>query len=154
MDRKGNIAFLMLPLVALMTCTLGIFSYLSLDDDFGDSSANIASMASEINVMQDYIESSAKLIVKEYAAAGLEADSIREAASRLDLHLEGQGNFFSRLQNGEFTVTRSGELIRLEVKDIFIQERAGAEGENLWERRWDLVLEASSDGEFIRFINK
>jgi hypothetical protein len=154
MDRKGNIAFLMLPVVALLACTLGIFSYLTLDDNFGENSANLASMASQVNVMQDYIESSAKLIARDYAVSGMTADSLRESASRRDLHIEGEGNFFSKIQNGDFSVSKSGDTVLLEVKDVFIQARAGKEGENLWERRWDVALESGPNGEFIRFINK
>jgi hypothetical protein len=151
MNSKGNLAFGLLPVVALLACSFAIFSYINLDDKFAANSQNISKMSSEVNIMQQYIESSAALIIEDFIKTGFTPEALRQSAAKRDLHLEGQGNFFSKIENGEFKIGRNGDKVILEVDDVFVQSRAG---DSLWKREWDLRAEATINGEFIRFINK
>jgi hypothetical protein len=151
MNNKGNIAFAFLPIIALIACTFAVLSYLNLDDNFLETSQNISKMSSEVNVMQQYIESSSSLIIEDFIKQGFTPEVLRQSAQKRDLHLEGQGNFFSKIENGEFKISRNGNKVILEVDQVFVQARAG---DSLWKREWNLRSEATINGEFTRFINK
>ncbi|HVY01247.1 MAG TPA: hypothetical protein VHA12_00595 [Candidatus Nanoarchaeia archaeon] len=151
MNNKGNIAFAFLPLIALIACTFAALSYLNLDDNYAAASMNISKMSTDVNVMQQYIESSSSLIIEDFIKQGFTPDVLRQSAEKRDLHLEGQGNFFSKIENGEFKITRNGNKVILEVEGVFVQSRAG---ESIWKREWNLNTEATINGEFTRFINK
>lgn len=151
MNNRANLAFILLPVVALIACTLGIFSYITLDDNFGQQSMNIAQMSSDVNIMQQYIDSSASLMIEDFIKGGFTPETLRQSALKRDLHIQGEGNFFSKIENGEFKIYRNGDLVILEVEGVFIQSRAG---ENLWKREWTMNVEAGINGEFTRFINK
>jgi hypothetical protein len=151
MNNKGNVAFALLPVIALVACTFATLSYLNLDDNFIEKSQPIADMSSDVNIMQQYIESSSALIIEDFIKQGFTPDILKQSAAKRDLHLEGQGNFFSKIENGEFKISRNGDKVVLEVDGVFVQAR---NGESLWKREWNLRTEASINGEFIRFINK
>lgn len=151
MNNRGNVAFGLLPVVALLACTFAVLSYINLDDNFSLESQRVAEMSSQVNIMQQYIESSSSLIIEDFIKNGFTPDVLKQSAEKRDLHLEGQGNFFSKIQNGEFKIARDGNKVILEVDGVFVQARFG---DSLWNRQWDLKTEAGINGEFIRFINK
>ncbi len=151
MHNNGTIAFTLLPVIALVLCGAALFAFLNLDGSIGDKSQEFARLSSELNIMRQYIESSAKVIVSDYAKTEATAEALQASAEKHNLHIQGQGNFFTKIEQGEFRISRSGNLILLEIDGVFLQSR---QGQHLGKSAFNLVLEADAKGEFIRFINK
>lgn len=151
MLRRANLAFNLLPLIALLLCGMALFSFLNLNDNLRQPSKELASLTGDLNVMQQYIEASAKLIVADCKLKAFSQDCIQESARRHDMHLEGQGNFFIKIEEGSFEISKSGNFVIFKVPGVFIQSRQGS---HMGQRNMDLALEADENGVFIKFINK
>jgi hypothetical protein len=151
LNTRANIAFNLLPIIALLLCAMALYAFFNLDADINQPSQELALMSAHLGVMQQYIETSAKIIVADAASHGFTAASVQESARRHDLHLEGEGNFFIKIEQGEFKIDKSGNFVILAVDGVFIQSRQGS---NFGQRNLDIKLEADPSGEFIKFINK
>lgn len=152
MNKRGAVIGLNLLLLLSVVLSVAVLFAIALHgSSFGDLAKNNEEMIKQSQVIQDYIESSSKLIMYESAKSGFTRESVIKSAEKYNLHLVGQGDYFDKIERGDFIIETQGSSTVLEVNEILFFTQV--EGSSI-KRIYDLSIETDLNGEFIRFINK
>lgn len=151
MNRRGAvIAIYLTVVVAIVLSALALFNFLNHGDVFGKRTQNNEYVIEQQISMHNYIESVAKISMKESSNKGFTKEAIIDSVYKHDLKLYGQGNFFDKIKNGEFEIIEKNGNKLLKVEGILIYSQSDRSS---IKRVFDLEIETDSNGEFIRFIN-
>jgi len=155
--KKGQIPILMLFLVAIILVITALFSFFGFSGDFGDNSALVSRTIAGAEFGQDYVASSAKLIVGETIMAQGDKREFMRIANGKDLGIQEAGNFFGKIRDGDFVFESTGGDVRpeirqyvqsykLEIKGLFSRS---SYGNNEIKRNYDLCMIFRSDGSYL-----
>ena len=148
MKRKGNVAIIMLVIVALVASTATLLAFAGSGKNFGNQSEQISEVISELNFNHNYVFKTSEIIGREAVkSAGDFKGSFREITNNMDLRIEGMGNYFGKVRNNDFKFEREGENYVLEVNGLFVQ---AARGENSIKRNFDIKMKFDKNGELIK----
>ena len=152
MDKRGGVLGIgLLPWFALAVCLASLIVFISYDSNFSDQTKEVSSAIKTIDFNQQYIISTAYLSVKEISLVGITKDNFRNAALKHDMHIDGQGNFFFNIDQGNFNLDKNQEGYLLTIPSLFVS----ADTDTIKiKRSFDLSIQFNDNGEFIRFINK
>ena len=103
-------------------------------------------MIEEVEFSQQYIYTQARLFVREtlLSCASCSGEKLKEkfmvlaADKEENFRYSGAGNFYGKIRNGEFEIDREGEILKLEIDDLFVES---ASGYNKIRREFSLSVE-------------
>jgi len=156
MNKRGDIATLLLPLVALAFSLMALFSFLSFDKSFENNSREINEMMNEADFAKQYVLKMAELILRDSINCNSNVygdickeqmrERIMAIASKRDLEYYGAGNFFGKIRTDDFLITEGEEGYIFDIKGVFVQSKRG---DNNIRRDFDIVFEFDSSGKLI-----
>jgi hypothetical protein len=129
MNRKGNVAYAILVIVALAAAIVGLMVILSFDSGSSKISGSFAQLSFEIGFNQAYQQKTVQLIFDESLAKCGECDlqmlkeSFKINAKGREREDERYGNLFARIRNGEFTLNEKEGVVELKIENIFTTSR-------------------------------
>lgn len=153
MRKKAQIATALMVIVAIGLSAAALFAMLSFKSDFVFKSAEMEKITYQINFLNDYILEQSKVFAKETITACAECspEQIAAKAKQFDANhkarSDSEGNFFAKLRNNEFTLTKNNNIYTLNVKDVFVQTQSSY---NTLKRNFDICQEFNSQGDFIK----
>ena len=153
MNKKGQVAFLMLFLVAIILVVSTAFIFIGFSSDFNDLSLSNSKMLSNIEFGESYVISTAKLVAMESATSASSTSNLKakfqELADKKDLQVYEAGNFFGKIRSGDFSFNKKDlpfiSLYVLKIpekaetqidKKLFVQAEAG---NNTMARYFDIL---------------
>ena len=153
MNRKGQIALVLLPIVALVFSGVALFSFVSFDDSFETQSSEISEMISDVELSEVYIFKIVEISAREVIGSGssnLKNDFKEEIAKR-DLRTIYSGNFFGLVRNDNFEFYKVGESYILKVEGVSLFSKKEF---NSMRRNFDLEIEFDSEGNVHNKLKK
>ena len=150
MSRRGNIAIILLFVVALVLVVATLMTFVSFKNEYGDSSRLFSETLGEAAFNQQYVEKSAELYGREAILSGGDVKAkFIEIATQHDLRLQGMGNFFGKVrngQNGQFTFEKQDKGYLLEITGLFVQATRRA---TVIKRNFDISLKFDEQGKVL-----
>jgi hypothetical protein len=148
-SRKGQVAILMLFLVAIVLVIAALVSFAVFDRKFDNGSVLNSYAMSDVSLGYGYVFATSQILAKEAILSG-NADlkfKFKELASFRGKGIEQAGNFFKKISEGDFAFALTGGEYKLEVKGLFVQS---SYGNNEIRRNYDLCLVFGLDGNYLR----
>jgi hypothetical protein len=150
-NRRGAvIALYMTVVVAIVLSAAALFNFLNHGDVFGQRTQNNEQVIEQTILAHEYIEGTARIIIADSVSKEFTKEAIIESANRNNMHIVGQGNFFDKIANGEFTITQENGKNRLKVENVLVYSQSG---KSSIKRTFDLEVEITLATNEIRFIN-
>ncbi len=149
MSRKGQIAILMLFVVAIVLVIASLVSFVNFPRDFGDRSILVSRAIAGVQAGEDYVVGISKIITKETISrkSDIPQTDFMEVANRKDYGVQEAGNFFGKIRNSDFEFSMiSGEKYLLKIEGLFVQAEYGF---NLIKRNFDLCMLFDKDGNYL-----
>ena len=148
MNKKGDVATIMLPIVALVMAIATLTAFVFFDRSIENKSLEISHVISEVEFDQSYVLSQAELIGQEVVNSK-ESDlrsSFVNIAAKKDIRVDNSGNFFGKIRSGEFSFIKNGENYVLKIDNLFVQAKRG---ENTIKRSFNLIVTFNKSGTII-----
>src|SRR3989304_15110 len=104
MNRKGQVAFLMMFLVAIVLVVSTMYIFISFSGGFSDLSLQNSMALSNVEFGSSYVTSNAKIAAGK-AILSTDPDKIklfRSETAKLDLQVYEAGNYFKQVSEGKF----------------------------------------------------
>jgi hypothetical protein len=152
MNRRGNLPEVVLMISAIVLTVLGLIVFASFSGGFAEKSKEYSSMIDKANFNERYIIERAKFVSTETINCTLsefcgEMDMKKRysrIAEKRDLQIDGQGNFYGKVRNGDFKFARGdeGEYL-LNITQVFVSAESGAATErtkNSITRNFDICM--------------
>jgi hypothetical protein len=150
MNKKSQVATILLLLVALVLATTAWFAIASFNDKLISQSKEISEMMEEIIFNKDYVLEQTKLIGKIalsecQSCSPTQFKEIFIAISKekeTQFRYEGAGNFYAKIRNDapdneQFTITKHDNRFIIKIDKLFVESKIG---ENKIVRTYDLEL--------------
>ena len=151
MNRRGAvIAIYLTVVVAIVLSAIALFNFLNHGDVFGTQTQNNEKVIEHNILIHEYIEGTARLIMMDSTEKGFSKETIMESAGTHNLHIVGQGDFFDKIANGDFTISQINGKNTLKVEEVLVFSQSGRSS---IKRTFTLEIEADAQGNEIRFIN-
>jgi predicted PP-loop superfamily ATPase len=129
MNRRGNVAYAILVVVALAAAIVGIIVILSFDSGSSKLSGNFAQLSFEIGFNQAYQQKTAQLVLDESLTScgncdlGLLKETIKIKAKAVEREDERYGNLFALIRTGEFNLEESKGIVTLTIEHVFTSSK-------------------------------
>lgn len=132
MDKKGRIiASALIVLFAFAVAAAAIFVYLEYAADNSSNSRALSEMSALIEFNHKYILKQADILGRETLSLCVSCSDealkerfiILSAENEANFRYEGMGNFYGKIRNGEFEIHREGEVLRLEINNLFVEAK-------------------------------
>jgi len=163
MNKRGNIAFLSLPLVALAFSLFLLYVFVSFNGSFYRNSEKLSEMMYGADFAQDYVLAKTELIFYKtvncdksvYESICDETDLKKRfilISNKENMNYYEQGNLFAKIRNKEFEISEIQRGYKIEIKELFVQIENVNEGElnkNKVKRNFDLEIEFDDKGEVV-----
>ena len=150
MNRKGQLAILLLFLVTIVLVVVTLFGFATFDEDFSYNSLLVSKNLVATQFGQEYVDNRADLIAGETIRsnpADLRSEFMRVADAK-DLHVEEPAmNFFGKIRNGEFYFAKEGDLYKLRIEGLFVQASYGGNSER---KDFDLCRLFDEKGSYLK----
>jgi len=153
MNRNGQLAILMLFLVAIVLVITTLVSFYSFENSFSSKSVFVSKILSGISFGNEYFVNRAILIADETIRSN-SADlkgKFREVAISKNLMVQSPaGNFFKKIGDGGFYFAKeTDDLYKLKIEGLFIQ---ASSGNNIGRRDFDMCLLFGKNGNYLKEI--
>ena len=147
MNNRGDLASALLPIIALVMSVLALFIFITFNGDFSDVSESISQSLEQVAFNQVYVKETARIITREAIAGAENAQDVRvkiiDIANSKQVLIDGTSEFYSKLKDGEFEVTKIGDgkynFLMSEVR--VYSDRGG----NKMVRKFDIAFEITKD---------
>lgn len=159
MNRKGNVAFIMIILVALTLCVAAMYTFVSFSGKFETKSQEWSEMTSGAEFNYNYAVSEIKFFAREAIVNGKENYKTEfarlEGERRNDISwFEGIGNLLLKIENNDYKFEKKSEkkgdaesvFYTLEIKGLFVNSAGGASAIS---RNFDLSLKFGPSGNVV-----
>lgn len=128
MNRKGDVPVAMLAVIALGLVIYAGFAFATLYKGFGGVSTDYSDLVSRANLNENYILS----ISKNAAISAIKLKEMNDSKVLKELFiqeveksnipkLEGMGNYFGKVRNGEFLFEIQDGKYYLEINGLFVR---------------------------------
>lgn len=150
-NNKGQVYIVILILTALAATFIVLTAIYLSDTELATDSADLASLASDLEFNHRYVLAQSKVIVSESirSCPGCTdeqlKEKIKETANKHDFKVEGANNIFGRIRNKEFSIVQTDEGAWFQVDDTFVQSLSG---ENKLVREFDICMTFFPNGDF------
>lgn len=147
MRKKGQVATVTLPLIALALSVLTLTFFALSGWSFGDESKELGGAVYSSLLNENYVKGYAKVMVREAVDSSL--DDLKAALQNVEFsrrdsfRIENGGNLFGKIRNGEFEFVELEDRYKLEVEDLFVTVEVG---NSKIKRNFDLCLEFDNEG--------
>jgi len=136
MNRRGNIAFLLLPVIALVFSLLALFAFLSFSNNFDNRSRDFSDLMGQGDFAERYVIKKTEMIVKDsincdekiYKEICKEQDlkkRIVAISAKNDINYNTIGNIFAKFRNSEFEWIENDGGYEIKISGLFIQSLTG-----------------------------
>jgi len=134
LNRRGGLVWTLLFFVSLFLVTASLYGMASFKGGFDTKSGEISEMINELDFSQIYVEKSAEKIGGEMITVcngKCEGNELKKISDKYDprekgIVIEGFGNFFGKIGNGEFSLEKEGKGYGLNVTELFVSSERGA----------------------------
>lgn len=156
MDKKGDVATILLFIVALVLSVSALFIFASFGNDIEDISKYHNNILEDLERNYNFVIEESQIIAGDVIIK-CNLCSNEELKRNFTIVAEGRernignGNFFGRARNGDFDFYRNGENYILNMSDLFVN---GKKDYSSIKRNFNLTMEFDKEGKVIRFINK
>ncbi len=154
-SRRGQLAGLLFPLIALVLVGVSLFTFISFNDRFADSSEGMSNILSSIAFYENYIIKESELIVKDVILSGglIMTDfglksRFQEFAEKRNLGIVGTEDYFDKIKRGDFIFKHDGNKYLFEIKDLNLKADGGA---NSFSRNLSLMIEFDFNGNILNY---
>lgn len=159
MNRKGDVAIILLFIVALVLSVSALFIFASFGNDIENVSKYHNDILENLERNYNFVIEEGQIITREVIMKcnlcpneKLKENFINIAENReRNIGSDWNGNFFGRARNGDFDFYKKGEFYILNVSDLFVDGRGGYSS---IKRNFNLTMEFDGEGKVTRFINK
>lgn len=150
MNRRSQVPTILIFLAAILLVILALFAQLTFKNNFKSQSQLLSEMMQEIKFNKQYVLTQSSLILKEtenscFSCSANEFKSRFQdlaASKKLSYFHEGAGNFYKKINEGDFTITKSNEAATLEIRQVFVQSQRG---HNKIKRFFDIKLSTEEE---------
>jgi uncharacterized membrane protein YgaE (UPF0421/DUF939 family) len=134
MNKKAQVATIMLFLVAIGLSLTAWFTMVSFDNTLQEVSKNFSELTSDITFKENYIKEQSKLIGKETLSSCTQCSPEQFKQKLIEIstekenlfRYEGAGNFYAKIRNEEFEITKQDTSFSLKIKDLFVESQQGS----------------------------
>jgi len=145
MNKRGHIPTILLFVVAIVVCGFALFSFVSFDRSFDDSSDAFSVMMGKVDFIQEYIMMRAGFIGTLAIQSGDDFEGeFQRLAVENDFDFEDADVFFKKIEDGDFSFVNVEGEYSLEIRDLVIEVEVDG---NVVKRKFDVVLVFDADGE-------
>lgn len=149
MNKKGEIQYLLIPLIAFLLASASIYSMISMEKNSTEQTQNLRSLQRQLSLNQEYVFAQAEILMKKTNEECKACSPARikskfqelAAAKENEFRYEGAGNFYGKIRNGEFEIEKKDGKINLAINQTFVEAR---EGVNNFRRDFDLQISLNS----------
>ncbi|MBI3334573.1 hypothetical protein HYZ97_03740 [Candidatus Pacearchaeota archaeon] len=139
MNRRGDLAFTLLGLFALIAAGAALFTFVSFTQRFDTVSYQYSSLITQIDFAEEYIMQEAALAGSAALSSGGDPMSeFQRIVEERNYRIEQFGTFSGKVRAGEFTFTPVPEGYLLSVEEVTV---SAERGENSIKRVFDLRIE-------------
>lgn len=151
MDRRGDIAFTLVVVGAMILVGAAIFSFVSFKSNFNNNSVEISKLIGNLEFAEAYTEKSAIAIVKESLNSREELNNIAKKFKLNSENLKASGitlgNFYEQIGNdGVFKIKEGGGYI-LNMNNVFLFVEIERDSIR---KEFDLKIEFNDKGEAVK----
>jgi len=153
MNRKGQFAYGLLAVMALVLVVMALFSFASFGGQLGDSDLRKGAFQEEIEMKEAYVVYSSEALAYDAincfsCSSNVPKERFLEVFGRFETikSFVTVGNFFGKIRSGDFTFEEKNGEFTLKIDDLFVKSVGG---ENEVVRNFYLVMEFNSRGELI-----
>lgn len=152
-NKKAQVHFGLLVVIAIILSLAALYAMASFNESFEEKSREFSDVISEIEMNEKFVISLTKEIVKEVILSCRDCsenqikEKFKELVNERDLRIEELGNFFGKIRNDEFSLTKENEEYKLEVNSLFVKSKKGY---NEITRNFDICLLFDKEGNFVR----
>ncbi len=159
MDKRGDVAIILLFVVALVLSVSALFIFASFGNNIENVSRNHNNVLESLDANYSVVIEESRIIARDVIVKCnlCSNEELKRDFTTLAEKREGKfgsnwnGNFFGRIRNGDFDFYRSGENYFLNVSELFV---TGKKDYSSMKRNFNLTIEFDKEGKVIRFINK
>ena len=142
MDKRGDIATILIFVVTLVLVMTSLFSFASFNNNISEASRDIENIVVDYQLREEIIEGLAGNIVREALTnrdsnGGILQENIVNVEKEIDSGVDVGSNLFGKIRNKEFKIVENGEVVVFSVDDLFVRV---AEGDNQILRTFDLEV--------------
>lgn len=148
MNRRGQIALLMIVLVALVLSITTLVVFTRFGADFKDFSLLNSKLVSGVDFGRVYVFAETQEMAGKAIILGGDVKSNFKvlASEKSKSGVEEAGNFFRKVNEGDFDFENIGGSYRLRMPGIIVQERAG---NSEIQRTFDMCMLFDANGNYL-----
>jgi hypothetical protein len=122
LNKRGDMPTVLIFVMALVLSVAALFSFATFKNDAQRESIELAQMQRAIDFNYQYVLKSSELMAGIAIKEG--SNDLRQTfiniAKQRDIQLYGSGNFFGKVESGDFMFNRLGSGYALDIKDLVI----------------------------------
>jgi len=155
MNSRGQLAFIMIPIVALVLAGMALYTFIGFRGDFSLNNEAILGVAGKSQFSYNYVVETCKGTGQAAIVSGEDAKQKFKSLAQAGLgtekyNFDGLGNFYDKIGKGDFTFANSGENYVLDIRGLKL---VSSNGYNSITTTFEMKMTFDGQGNFAGLEN-